>query len=183
MALASLLVVAPPMAAQEDTPAPAPAPEMVPTPAPTPAEGPKEDVSFLRDLPFRKVATLEDALRGMMLLVEGHDRPMSFEERIAWCLRRKAGQRLLSADWELEASTPVTRGMLAYMMGQTLEVKGGVMLRLLRLMQRSYERYYLRELQYTGVIREGPRGEVVDGVELIATLDRAERWRRGEEIQ
>lgn len=114
------------------------------------------------------------AMRGMVLLLDGDDTAGSFDQRVQTLVDRGVA----SSTWSFDAARPITKGKLAYMVYQACKVRGGVILTLTG----PSQRYCLRELQYIGMMGQGSMFLPVTGMELVAALGRADAYRETGEI-
>ena len=111
-----------------------------------------------------------DAMRGLIMLLDGRDAAETFRQRINALL----GRDVLDSTWDYDSARPITRGKLAYMIYQACEIPGGVMLTLTG----PSQRYCLRELQYQGMMATGSQAGAVTGMEFVAVLNRADTYMR-----
>lgn len=125
----------------------------------------EESDAFLDRLSNQTSVDEDDAFRGMLYLVDGKDDAKDFSQRVE--ILRDNG--ILPSEWDCVADRKITRGRLAYMIYQTAEFKGGVVLS----MTGPNQRYCLRELQYKNVIGPGAVYGYVTGMEFIAIISRA----------
>ena len=128
---------------------------------------------------FDRVSSLpsvseNDALRGMLMLLDGEDSCRTFQERVEALQQRG----IVDGGWRFEAGRPLTRGKLAYMVCQASGVPGGVIL----LVGGPNQRYCLREMQYRGLMSDGDMFNKVTGMEFVAVLTRADTYRRTGEL-
>ncbi len=111
-----------------------------------------------------------DALIGMLLLLDGDDQAGTFAKRVA-----SLEQRGIVADsWSHDSARALTRGRLAYMICQACQIKGGIILRLFG----PSQRYCLRELQYMEMMGDGMTSSQISGMEMVAVLSRADTYIR-----
>jgi len=131
---------------------------------------PKDDGSpeFLDRLSSAENVTENDALRGVLMLLDGKDESDTFAKRVE-ALR---GREIVSDRWDFDATRPLTRGKLAYMVYQACKLDGGVILTLTG----PSQRYCLRELQYRGFMASGVMYTPVSGMEYIAVVTRADTY-------
>jgi hypothetical protein len=130
-----------------------------------------EDSSAFADrLSSQEVVTQNDAMRGVVMLLDGEDRYTTFQQR-AHGLRDRG---VVDASWDLDADAPVTRGQYAYMIHQAAGLPDCVMTALLG----PSQRYCLRELQYRGVMVSGAPYAVINGLEYVSVLRRADEYKR-----
>ena len=136
------------------------------------AKLPQDDGSagFLDRLSSQVTVSENDAMRGVLMLLEGSDQCAGFGERVAKLQARNVVPRY----WDLQASRPITRGRLAYMIYQAAKVPGGVVLTITG----PTERYCLRELEYRGFVTSSNVFGEVTGSEYVAVLSRADTYIR-----
>jgi len=115
-----------------------------------------------------------DAMRGLMMLLDGQDTAETFGQRVEKLL----GRDVIDSTWDYDAARPITRGKLAYMIYQACGTPGGVMLTLTG----PSQRYCLRELQYQGMMGPGTQAGAVTGMEFVAVLNRADTYMRTGEV-
>ena len=125
----------------------------------------EESDAFLDRLSNEPSVDENDALRGIVYLVEGKDEAKDFGQRVE-LLRAKG---VVPAEWDFDADRKITRGRLAYMIYKAADFKGGVVLTV----GGANQRYCLRELQYKNVIGPGAIYGYVTGMEFIAIISRA----------
>lgn len=117
------------------------------------------------------VMDMDNALRGMLLLVTGKDDHNDFQARVS----DLASEGIVAPDWQLAANQPLTKGRLAYMVYRACGVKEkGLMLALMG----PSLRYCLRELQYRGMMAEGDASMPVTGMEFVGVITRADVYQR-----
>ncbi len=126
-----------------------------------------------------RVASLEnvsenDAMRGVLLLLDGEDTAQTFQQRVDLMLQR----HLVSPNWDFSADRPITRGRLAYMICQATDMPGGIILTLTG----PSQRYCHRELQYRGMMTSGAIFSPVGGLEYVSVLTRADTFIRTGEV-
>lgn len=152
-ALAAVLVTAVPLFALQDKQDP-------------PKEKPKESrTAYLRRIYEKDRASYGDACRAILSLIKDEHSDADFGA-ISGDL---AGRNVVSADWGLQESSLLTKGTLAYMVCQALEIKGGVTMRIFGINRR----YALRECLHKRLIATGTTDEYVTGRELIDVVTNA----------
>ena len=135
-------------------------------PAQDQAPKPKESrTAYLRRLYEKDRATYGDACRAVLSLLKNEHTDADFAT-LAGDLN---GRGITTADWALQESSLLTKGTLAYMVCQALEIKGGVTMRLFGITRR----YALRECLYRRLISGGTVDEYVTGRELIDVVTNA----------
>lgn len=130
----------------------------------------ENSAAFLDRISSQDRVSENDAMRGILMVLEGRDAAQTFKQRVE-TLRNK---RIVPVGADLEAGRSITRGTLAYMIYQACKIPGGVILRLAG----PSQRYCLRELQYRSMMREGFAQTPVNGMEFVETLTRADVYRR-----
>ncbi len=124
---------------------------------------------FLDRISAQTEVSENDAMRGVLLLLDGQDPAGTFGARVA-ALRKRG---IIPAGWDVQADKPLTRGRMAYMIYQACDVPGGVILRVAG----PSQWYCLKELQYQGIVAE--RYSVfgrVTGMEFVAVLARGDAY-------
>ena len=123
---------------------------------------------FLNRVSSYETITENDALRGVLMLLDGKDEAESFQQRVDNLLERQ----ILDSSWDFDATRAMTRGRFAYMIYQATEMPGGILLTVTG----PNQRYCLRELQYRGMMGEGWVLGQITGLELVSVLGRADRY-------
>ena len=123
---------------------------------------------FIHRLSSAETVSENDALRGMLMLLDGEDATGTFEARVDNLLERK----ILDSSWDFDATRSLTRGRLAYMIYQATGIPGGITLTLTG----PSQRYCLRELRYRGMMGTGWLFGQVTGLEFISALSRADTY-------
>jgi len=121
---------------------------------------------FLDRMSDRTHVSENDAMRGVLMLLDGSDTAKTFADRVS-ALRQRG---VVARHWDCKADRPITRGRMAYMLYQACKVPGGVMLTLTG----PSCRYCLRELQYRGIMDSGSMFSSVTGLEYMTALTRAD---------
>ncbi len=109
-----------------------------------------------------------DALRGILLLLDGDDKAETFAQRVEIL----QGRSIVAQRWNHDASRPITRARLAYMIYQSCDMPGGVILTLTG----PTQRYCLRELQWREMMRSGLGATPIAGMEFVSVLTRADTY-------
>ena len=155
-ALAAVLVTAVPLFAFQDKQDKPDAPK----------EKPKESrTAYLRRIFEKDRATYGDACRAVLSVIKDEHSDADF----AAVSGDLGGRSVVSADWGLTEASLLTKGTLAYMLCQALEIKGGVTMRLFGINRR----YALRECLHRRLMIGGTTDEYVTGRELIDAITNA----------
>lgn len=137
--------------------------------------GPTDDSAQLLDVVSAQPTVSEDqALQGILLMLDGRDDTMNFHARVAQ-LRSRG---IAASSWDFSQARPLTRGRLAYMAYQASGMSGGVITTLTG----PSQRYCLRELQYRQMMADGPLYIPATGMEFVAVLSRAHAVRTSGEF-
>jgi hypothetical protein len=128
----------------------------------------EEPVEYVDRISSQTTVSENDAVRGILFLLDGKDPLETFQKRVD-ALREK---KILPAAGDFRAERPITRGKLAYMVHRACKVPGGLTLSLTG----PSKRYCLRELQYRGFVSSGPPYGQVAGMEFVAVLARADEY-------
>jgi len=134
--------------------------------SPLPAD--ESSAEYLDRISSQTSVSENDAMRGILLLLDGKDSAGGFAERLR--ILRQRG--IVPARWDCRPQRPLSRGRMAYMIYQACKVPGGVMLTLIG----PTQRYCLRELQYREIIGPGAMYVDVGGMEFQAVLSRADHY-------
>lgn len=130
---------------------------------------------FLDRISSQKTVSENDAMRGLLMLLDGDDSAETFRQRV----EKLRARNVVADEWSCDAGRDVTRGRLAYMIYQACDITGGLTLHLAG----PSQRYCLRELQYQGFI--SPRATLaaaVTGMELVGVLNRADAFMETGEV-
>jgi len=131
-----------------------------------PAEKPKESrTAYLRRIFEKDRASYGDACRAVLSVLKNEHSDADF----AAISGDLAGRGVVRADWGLQETSLLTKGTLAYMVFQALELKGGVTMRLFGINRR----YALRECVQRRLMASGTVDEYVTGRELIDVITNA----------
>ena len=130
----------------------------------------EDSAAFLDRMSSLDTVSENDAMRGIILLLDGKDTAGSFEKRVNILTEKN----IVAAGWDFAAHRPITRGKFAYMIYQTSKIPGGIILTLTG----PSQRYCLRELQYHQVMAPGFLFAPVTGMEFVAVLTRADEYIR-----
>jgi len=135
-----------------------------------PAPARKESrTAYLRRIFEKDRASYGDACRAVLSLLKDEHTDADF----AAVSGDLSGRGIVSADWNLQETSLLTKGTLAYMLCQALEIKGGLTMRLFGMSRR----YALRECQHKNLIVGGVMDEYVTGRELLDVLTNATVYR------
>lgn len=130
----------------------------------------EDSAAFLDRMSSELTVSENDAMRGLIVLLDGEDGFETFSQRAA-ALRARD---IIGADWDVDAAGSITRGRLAYMIYQATKVHGGIILTLTG----PSERYCLRELQYRSLMGDGAVFTPVTGLEFVGVLGSADTYIR-----
>jgi hypothetical protein len=127
---------------------------------------PKESrTAYLRRIFEKDRASYGDACRAVLSVIKDEHSDADFGV-ISGDL---GGRGVVNAEWGLQESSLLTKGTLAYMVCQALEIQGGVTMRIFGINRR----YALRECLHRRLIAGGTTDEYVTGRELIDVITNA----------
>jgi hypothetical protein len=128
--------------------------------------GDEDSAGFLDRMSSQRTVTQNDAMRGVLLLIDNDkDDSADFASRVQSLRKRD----IVPNNWNFQADKPLTKGQLAYMIYQACHVRGGLTL----LLTGPSQRYCLRELQYQRVMSNGTMFDQVTGMEYVGVIQRA----------
>lgn len=131
---------------------------------------PDTDVEFWHSLSERPLTSNDEALHGVLLLIDGGDPHPDYAARVAAMRAR----RLLPAGFDRPADEALTRGTLAVALVQALKIRGGIMMRLAG----PHPRYATRELQYLAIYPPSSPNQTFSGAEFVGIIGRVEDYQR-----
>jgi hypothetical protein len=130
------------------------------------------DAQFFAELGYKDVASAHDAARALVILTsEGKECGGDFEK----CKAYLKGRGVLPDGWldKVTADEPVDKSYLAALICRSLNIKGGLWMRLFG----PLPRFALRECAYHELMVQGADYAHVSGGELVGVIDRCDRWR------
>ena len=133
-----------------------------------PPEDTTAQLDFWHGLPGQSAVSNDEAFHGILLMFDGADTSMSFENRVA-ALKDRGW---LYKGFDESADVAMQRGTLAYILVRAMDVKGGVMM---FVTDRS-ARYSNLELQRIGVMPPGSDLMVLDGLDYAGTMSKAQDY-------
>ncbi len=125
------------------------------------------DLLFFTELMVKRVAFRYDACKALVVLMGVEDQYIDLGSQIAFLRNENLLPKIFEK--EFDPTKPLRKGLTAYMFCKALDIKGGVLLRLLGMS----ERYTLKELVYQGMMSSGNVKDIVSGEELVSILNRA----------
>lgn len=129
-----------------------------------------DQMDFWHDLAQRPMVANDEAFHALLLFVDGQDTAGSYEARVENLKDRK----MLPGSFDAPADHAITRGDLAVALVGALEIKGGVMLRLMP----TSRRYATRELAYEGLFPQSSEHQTFTGEQFIGIIGKAEDYQR-----
>ncbi|MFP4139086.1 MAG: hypothetical protein ACOCZU_06655 [Planctomycetota bacterium] len=134
----------------------------------------ENSAAFLDRVSAKGTVSENDAARGLLMLRDGTDKAETFAQRVATLREAK----IADASWDHAADRPITRGRLAQMVYQSIDIPGGVILTLTG----PSQRYCARELQYRRMMTKSPLDSPVSGMEFVAVITRAATYKQTGEV-
>jgi hypothetical protein len=130
----------------------------------------EDSAGYLDRLSSQNTVSENDAMRGVLLMLDGKDDARSFDERRQRLLERG----VVSGKWTFQKDRPITRGKFAYMIYKAIQLPGGLILAV----GGPNQRYCLRELTYHQFMAQGFIYAPVTGMEYVGVLTRADTYHR-----
>lgn len=127
-----------------------------------------DSAAFLDRMSSQSYVTEAEAVEGIRLILQKEDK-VSFAKAIDEL--QTAG--IVSDRWRFKADDHATKGMVAYMVYQMCNIRGGMTLMVFG----PSRRYCLKELQFRGLMGEGLSYNAVTGMEFVSVLTRADEYR------
>jgi hypothetical protein len=137
---------------------------------------PDAQLEFWHSLTDQPVASNDEAFHGLLLYADGKDDTASYYARVAELKRRK----MIPGDFNQPADAAVQRGTVAVAMCRTLNIKGGLTMRVLGPIVGPVPRYAVRELQFMGLMPPGSPQQTFSGNEFVGIIGRMEDYQRGD---
>lgn len=128
----------------------------------------EDEVLFIDRIASMESVSENDAMRGMLLMLDGKDDCADFANRI----ERLSDRKIVSRDWNFDAAGLLSRGRMAYMVCRACDIRGGVVM----MVAGPSTRYCLRELRYRGIVINPSEAGHVTGAEFVAVLMRAKKY-------
>ncbi len=138
----------------------------------TPPQSPDgmDDVAFLHYLATAPLASVDEASRAMLILLEPDAALLTAEERMAMV----EWKGLIRAGWGLRGEYVLTRGVLAYMLRRACELPTGA--NEAALAGVGDRRYAIRACADAKLLAQGAAEESISGGELLGAIRAADAW-------
>lgn len=131
---------------------------------------PEAQMEFWHRMAERPVTTNDEAFHALLLYLDGEDASADYAGRVGTLRERK----LLPDGFDRPANEAVKRGTMAVAIARTLDIEGGVMMRLLG----ATPRYATRELQYMNLFPPSSPHQTFTGAEFLGVMGRFEDYQR-----
>lgn len=140
---------------------------------PMPTDYAPDDITaqldFWHELPGRSAVSNDEGLHGVLLLFDGVDPTQDYNDRLALLKERE----WLPQNFDEEPDLAMQRGTLAYVLCRAMDYdEGGVMYAITN----GNRRYSTRELTLAGVMPEGSQLMVLDGLDYLGVVSRAQDY-------
>lgn len=129
---------------------------------------PRADMLYLLELPQKKVTYRYDICKVIITMLGVENEYIDLGAQIKFLGEKGVIPRHYFKNKEFDAMQPLRKGLAAYMFYQTLEIKGGLILKLFG----TNERYALKELVHEGIMSPGSTNDIVTGEELLMLVTR-----------
>lgn len=131
-----------------------------------------DDTTFLHALANVPVVTVDEGMRGIVMLVGEHSRRGTFESLFERCRRRGA----VKVEWDLRSGQLLDKGTLAYMLRTICKLSPSLGEQFAERTGLGDRRYALKTCMHEGLMQHGLPHEPVTGGELLSAITRAERF-------
>lgn len=118
-----------------------------------------KQMDFFADLEDKPIASMADAVTAMML----HRGISPWDRDLEELADQLAAEGIISEDWTVNESEPLTTGKISFMVYQACDMRGGLWLHLFG----PTERYCYKEAVYQEVVRPGSLHRYVSGIALL----------------
>jgi hypothetical protein len=134
---------------------------------------PNEQLEFWNRLAQQTVTSNDDAFHGLLLYLDGDDPADDYAGRVQALKSRK----MLPAGFDQQPEQAIERGTLAVALLKALDIKGGLMLRVLG----PTPRYAVRELVFMELYPPSSPRQTFSGAEFLGIIGKIEDYQRGQE--
>lgn len=139
-----------------------------PVPTDYPPQDTTAELDYWHGLPGQSAVSNDEAFHGVLLMFDGADATMSYDNRVA-ALKERGW---LPEGFEEGPDIAMRRGTLAYILVRAMDVEGGVMM----FVTSRSARYANLELQRIGVMPPGSDLMVLDGLDYVGTMSKAQDY-------
>ena len=133
---------------------------------------PDMQMEFWHNLADRPITCNDEAFHGLLLYLDGDDPTTTYDERIELMKRR----RMLPWRFKEGPDQALQRGTLAVAITRSLEIKGGLVMRITG----PTPRYATRELQYMGLYPPSSPNQTFSGSEFLGIMGKIEDYQLGD---
>jgi hypothetical protein len=127
-------------------------------------------LEFWHVLTERQLTSHDEAFHGLLLFIDGEDPANDYAGRVELLQQRG----LLPQSFDGEVHEAITRGTLAVALCNALDIKGGVVMRMIG----NRPRYAVRELEYLNIYPPSSEQQTIRGNEFVFVIGRAEDYLR-----
>lgn len=128
------------------------------------------DLAYMMAIMQKKFTHRYDACKAIVLILGVQDQYLDMNAQVAF-LREK---EILPKKFEKEFDVmqPLRKGLFAYMVAKTLDIKGGVSMRLFGMKERTA----VKELAFEGIMPDSNKNDLVRGDEFVIVLQEASKY-------
>jgi len=130
----------------------------------------KLDTLYFAQMALRRVTYHYDICKAMVVLKGLEKQYIDLDSQIAFL--KEEGLLPKRFQNEFDPMQPLRKGLVAYILRKTLDVKGGLFLRVFK----TSERYALTELAHIGIMSTGNTNDIVSGEELSLIITRTANY-------
>jgi hypothetical protein len=128
----------------------------------------ESQMNFWHTLATRNITSNDEAFHALLLFFDGENPAEDYDERVE--LFKSRGW--LPSGFNEPANQAVTRGTLARVLVEGLDIKGGLTMRIAG----SMPRYALREMTYLRIFPSGSPNQTISGNQLLTVIGKSEDY-------
>jgi hypothetical protein len=133
---------------------------------------PQTQLDFWHGLATKSLISNDEAFHGVLLYLDAKDDATTYAQRV----EQLKSRRLLPANFNQPAKQALDRGTLAMPLARSLNLRGGLTMRLTGLTPR----YAARELEYRNIYPSSSTNQIFTGAEFVGVIGKAEDFRTGD---
>jgi hypothetical protein len=134
---------------------------------------PNQQLEFWNRLAQQPVTSNDDAFHGLLMYLDGDDPAEDYAGR----LRTLRSRKMLPTGFDQQPEEAIERGTLAVALLKALDIKGGLMLRVLG----PTPRYAVRELVFMELYPPSSPQQTFSGAEFLGIMGKIEDYQREQE--
>lgn len=128
------------------------------------------ELAYLMDLMQRKFTYRYDAIKAVVLILGVENEYLDLDSQLNLLREKKILPKRFEKEFDVKQ--PLRKGLFAYMIAKTLDLKGGILMRLFGMS----ERYAIKSLAFEGILPDTNKQDLVAGDEFVIALQEASRY-------